>query len=55
MMVVHILMSIDNYGGYISGVIKKLIPFIDYQVGLETLIVEGLLNNFYRIEDCDDE
>ena len=43
-----------RYGGYISGVIKELIPFLDYQVGLESLIIAGLLD-IYRIEDCDDE
>ena len=43
-----------RYGGGISGVIKELIPFLDYQVGLESLNIEGLFD-IYRIEDCDDE
>ena len=43
-----------RYGGGISGAMKELIPFLDYQVGLESLIIAGLLD-IYRIEDCDDE
>ena len=43
-----------RYGSCIHGSVNDLVPFLDYHFGLETLIVEGLLN-IYRIEDYEGE
>ena len=44
----------NGHSGFISGSMNSLIPFLDFQVGLETLSFEGLFD-IYRVEDENDE
>ena len=43
-----------GYTGSVIDSTEHLIPFLDFQVGLETVSIEGLFN-IYRVEDVNDQ